>query len=69
MLKNTDLGVLINAANEVMVKNFLNNTCKFLDISKGIFRTLDHFGDIKIKDINEIFDYDKKVRIYLKEKL
>lgn len=66
LLDNVDLGVLINSANEVLVSRFLNKECGFLDIAKGIFKTLDYFGDVKIGCIEEIFEYDVKVREFLK---
>ncbi|KGI55510.1 1-deoxy-D-xylulose-5-phosphate reductoisomerase [Campylobacter sp. MIT 97-5078] len=66
LLENVDLGVIINATNEVLVKKFLNNECKFLDIANGIFKTLDHFENPYIKDIDEVFELDKKVREFIK---
>lgn len=66
LLKNPDLGVLINGANEVLVQKFLQNEIKFTEISTGIFRVLDKFGTIKISSINEIFEFDLRVREFLK---
>lgn len=66
LLDNVDLGVLINAANEVLVRQFLNKECDFLDIAKGIFKTLDYFGALKISCIDEVFEFDFKVREFLK---
>lgn len=64
LLKNPNLGVIINAANEVMVEKFLKQKCQFLDISKGVFKTLEHFGEPKITELEEVFEYDRKVREY-----
>lgn len=66
LLQNPDLGVIINAANEVLVQKFLQDECSFLDIAKGIFKSLDHFGNIKIKELEELFEYDMKVREFAK---
>ena len=66
MLDNADLGVLINAANEVMVQRFLNGKCGFLDIAGGIFDTLNHFGEPKIKALEQVFEFDTKVKEFLK---
>ncbi|MGH2327730.1 1-deoxy-D-xylulose-5-phosphate reductoisomerase [Campylobacter taeniopygiae] len=66
LLKEPNLGVIINAANEVGVENFLNYKGSFLDISKTIFKALDHFGIPKISSIEEVFEYDDKTRKYLK---
>ncbi|MCX2683507.1 1-deoxy-D-xylulose-5-phosphate reductoisomerase [Campylobacter sp. MIT 21-1685] len=68
LLENPNLGVIINAANEKGVKNFLQGRAGFLDIAKGIFKSLEHFGEPKIKHIDEIFEWDKKVRAYLRSK-
>lgn len=65
-LSHPQIGVLINRANEIMVKKFLNQECSFLDISKNIFKVLNHFGYPKISNIDEIFEYDRKVKHYLK---
>lgn len=66
VLKNTDLGVIINAANEFGVKSFLNKKCKFKSISKMIFKSLDKFGDKKINDFESIFELNNKVIDFLK---
>lgn len=66
LLDNVDLGVLINSANEVLVSRFLKGQCGFLDIAKGVFKTLDYFGEVKISCVEEIFEYDIKVREFLK---
>ncbi|AXP08224.1 1-deoxy-D-xylulose-5-phosphate reductoisomerase [Campylobacter hepaticus] len=66
LLQNPDLGVIINAANEIGVENFLENKGSFLDIAWGVFRALDHFGVPKISCIEEVFEYDFKTREYLR---
>lgn len=66
LLANVDLGVLINAANEVQVGKFLRKECGFLDISRGVFDTLNHFGNVKISALNEVFELHLKVGEFLK---
>ncbi|TQR33849.1 1-deoxy-D-xylulose-5-phosphate reductoisomerase [Campylobacter sp. MIT 99-7217] len=66
LLKHPDLGVIINGANEILVHDFLQGKCKFLDISKGVFKSIEHFGIPKIKDIEDIFEYNIKVKEFLK---
>lgn len=68
LLENPDLGVIINAANEFMVQEFLEYKCKFLDIASAVFKSLDRFSSFKIKDIEDIFELDRKVREFLKAK-
>lgn len=66
LLKHPDLGVIINGANEILVRAFLENKCAFLDISKQIFRCIEHFGVPKINEIEEIFYYNNKIKEFLK---
>ena len=66
LLANVDLGVIINAANEVQVGKFLRKECGFLDISRGIFDALNHFGNVKISALNEVFELHLKVGEFLK---
>ncbi len=66
LLKEPNLGVIINAANEIGVQNFLEGKGKFLDIAKSIFKALDRFGIPKISYIDEVFEYDLKTREYLR---
>lgn len=68
LLDNVDLGVLINSANDFKVQEFLNGKCKFLDIQRGIFKSLDHFGEPKIKELAEIFELHLRVKEFLKGK-
>ncbi|MCW1360410.1 1-deoxy-D-xylulose-5-phosphate reductoisomerase [Campylobacter sp. CCS1377] len=69
ILKNPDLGVIINGANEVLVRRFLNSECGFLDISRGIFKALDHFGSLKTQSLEEIFELDIRVREFCNAKV
>lgn len=65
VIKNPNLGVIINAANEVYVKKFLNNECKFLDNKKIVFDSLAKFSDVKIENIEDVFELDFKVREFV----
>lgn len=62
VLKNPNLGVIINAANEIFVNKFLQDECKFFDIKKFVFESLEKFGDLNPKNLEEIFEIDKEVR-------
>jgi len=64
ILSNLDLGVVLNAANEVAVAKFLNNQIGFLDISKTTLNALEKFNSINPKNIEDIFEIDKEVRKY-----
>ena len=61
-LNNPDLGVVINASNEIAVEKFLNEEIKFLDISKIILSAVEKFKDITPKSIEDIYKIDKEVR-------
>lgn len=69
LLNNPDLGVIINASNEIGVENFLNSRCKFTDISKIVFKSLDKFGEVKPNSVQELCEIDKKVREFAKNEL
>lgn len=54
--------VVLNTANEVAVQKFLNNEIKFTQIPKIIEDALEKFGTTKEPDIEEIFEFDARVR-------
>ncbi|WP_323652036.1 1-deoxy-D-xylulose-5-phosphate reductoisomerase [Aliarcobacter butzleri] len=64
ILNNLDLGVVLNAANEVAVSKFLNSQIGFLDISKITMNTINKFHNANASSIEDIFQIDKEVRKY-----
>ena len=62
ILENPHLGVVLNAANEVAVRKFLDGTIGFLDISKMVIKTLEKFDNVKPQNIEDIFMIDKEVK-------
>lgn len=64
VLNNLDLGVILNAANEVAVQKFLNSEIGFLDISKISIEAINKFGSLKANSIEDVFEIDKEVRGY-----
>ncbi len=64
ILNNLDLGVVLNAANEVAVAKFLNSEIGFLDVSKLTMKALNKFNNIKTNTLDDIFQIDKEVRSY-----
>ena len=64
ILNNLDLGVVLNAANEVAVAKFLNSKIGFLDVSKITLNAINKFNNVKPTSIEEIFEIDKEVRNY-----
>ena len=64
ILNNLDLGVVLNAANEVAVSKFLNSKIGFLDISKITMNAINKFHNANASSIEDIFQIDKEVRKY-----
>lgn len=64
VLQNPDLGVVLNAANEVAVSKFLNNKIGFLDISKITLNAINKFNKPNISNLEDIFILDKEVRSF-----
>jgi len=64
LLSNPQLGVVLNAANEVGVAKFLNNEIGFLDISTMSNNAVNKFNNIKVNTLEDIFAIDKEVRRY-----
>jgi len=66
ILKNPQLGVVLNAANEVSVERFLNGEINILDVATINKRAYRYFSDIEPKSLEDIFEIDKEVRKFLK---
>lgn len=64
ILNNPDLGVVLNAANEVAVSKFLTSQIGFMDISKMSLNAINKFHNLKANNIEDIFEIDKQVRDY-----
>lgn len=64
ILNNLDLGVVLNAANEVGVSKFLNSEIGFLDVSKISLNAINKFNNVKVNTLDDIFEIDKEVRKY-----
>lgn len=62
LLKNPDFGVVVNAANEIAVANFLQEKTSFLEIFKTIEKAMNKFNNIKISNIDDVFKLDAEVR-------
>ncbi len=64
ILQNENLGVVLNAANEVAVARFLSGEIGFLDIADTSLKAINFFHDVKINSIEDILEIDKRVRIF-----
>jgi 1-deoxy-D-xylulose-5-phosphate reductoisomerase len=64
VLKRTDMGVVINASNEIAIEKFFAGEINYLDISKHILDAYKRFDNLRVNSIDEIFEIDKEVREY-----
>ena len=65
LINNPDLGVILNAANEILVNEFLNEKIHFGEIQKNIFKVVNAMHSTSIKNIEDVFNLDKEARNYL----
>lgn len=65
VLDNPKLGILINAANDILVERFLNDKIDFGGISRGIFAVLDTFSVESIANIDDIVALNAKIARFL----
>jgi 1-deoxy-D-xylulose-5-phosphate reductoisomerase len=64
ILQNENLGVVLNAANEVAVARFLSGEIGFLDIADTSLKAINFFHDVKVNSIEDIYEIDKRVRLF-----
>ena len=64
MLNHLDLGVVLNASNEIAVHKFLTSQIAYQDIFPVIKKTMKYFQDIKINCVEDLFTIDVQVREY-----
>ena len=64
LLKNPKRGVVVNAANEAAIKNFIAGKKGFMDISKDIIKAYEKF-DYEPQCVEDVFAMDKEVRRFV----
>lgn len=58
-------GTVLNAANEILVKKYIDNEIGFYDISEGVERSMQKFGlNGHFDSVEEVFCMDKQVKEY-----
>ncbi len=62
LLENPDLGVVVNAANEVAIEKFISGKCEFSDISKIILKNVESYQNLQLNSIEDVFSMDKAIR-------
>ena len=66
VLKNPDLGVVINTINEITIKKFINKEINFNCIVKMILDYVEKYNNINIKNIEDIWEIQKEIKINLR---
>ncbi len=66
LLSNPDLGVVINASNEIAIDRFIKGDIKFSDISKINMTALEKFSDVEVGSLDDIYRIDSIVRDFSK---
>ena len=62
LLQKSDLGVVVNTANEFAIEMFLGGKISFLDISRIILEAVKKFESVRLNSIEEIFEVKNEVR-------
>lgn len=65
--KGGNLACVLNAANEVSVKAFLNEKISFLDISAVNERVMEKISFVKNPELNDYIESDRTARVYAEE--
>lgn len=65
LLANPNRGVIVNAANETAIEQFISGEIAFLEISKRILKTYEHF-DTEPESIDAVFAIDQEVRHFVR---
>lgn len=61
LLKNPNMGVVVNAANEVAIQKFINKEIDFMSISNIIIDTYEKYTQMP-SSIDDVFAIDKEIR-------
>lgn len=65
LLKNPDMGIVVNAANDLAVERFLANKIGFNDISRYVFDAVERFEGFKLESIEQIQVQNNRIRNFL----
>ena len=66
VLSNPDLGVVVNAANEVAIERFKRGEIAFFDMAKLVIQAVRKFERVAPATIEDIYRIDEEVRGYVK---
>ena len=66
LLQKSDLGIVINTANEFAIKKFIDKKINFSKISFLILESVKKFENIKLNSLKDIFEVKKEILKFLK---
>ncbi|MBQ4253185.1 MAG: 1-deoxy-D-xylulose-5-phosphate reductoisomerase, partial [Erysipelotrichaceae bacterium] len=64
-----NMGAVMNGANEMAVRMFLNHQCSYLDIEKAVFAAVENAEYIEKPDLQDIIDSDRWAQDFVAELL
>jgi 1-deoxy-D-xylulose-5-phosphate reductoisomerase len=67
LLQNPELGVVVNAANEIAIEKFTKGEISFGDLSRLVIDAYTHFHDAKPESLDDVFAIDKEVRTWCRK--
>ena len=67
LLSNPDMGVVLNAANEVAIEGFIKEQYRFFDMTRLILKAYKKFEGVQANSIEKLFEIDKEVRAFCYE--
>ena len=62
LLQNPKLGVVVNAANEAAIKNFIMQKIPFTGIADSVIETFHRYKNIKVDSLEDVFSIDREIR-------
>lgn len=63
LLQTPKLGIILNAANDILNAKFLKNEIKFGEIASGILRIVDNFSHkINVENLDNILELNKEIK-------
>jgi 1-deoxy-D-xylulose-5-phosphate reductoisomerase len=65
LLNNSDLGVVVNTANEFAIEKFLEEKIAFMDISGIILKAVKKFEDVKVDTVENLFEIKNEIKKFL----
>jgi len=64
LLANPEMGVVLNRANEVAIKGFVEDRYNFGEMIRRVLKTYRAFDKTKASSLQELFEIDKEVEIF-----